>query len=530
MTQAHARGGRGGGSARGCSSSIRSRRSPARCRRCSAFVAGSGSGQGGRWALPRSRSRSALAVLRWFTTRYRITRAVQVGSGCSAAAAGRLPRPGPDGRRHRAPAAPRARARARHGRHRALGPRADGRRRAARRPRRARGAPACATSCCTAAAGAAPAADDTAGGARGRRGRDRARPPAPGLAPLRAVHALGPGLRSASSPASSLNVAYEPHLDPRARPAARCGRRARPRAGRPRRRGSGCSPSSARGGGLDGRLRARVLGFSPHAPSGGTIHVTRGLHHHPRDDDRGAPPARRRDRRAAAAALGRRRALHRDRHRAARRPRGRAGRIAAVPPGPRAGCAAWPPRCSARSDPVTAPLAAHGPRARGGATRARSPDGRSSSSALAIGDRRSGAGAPGAGRRSCCCPSPSRSPPTAPGASATRSPDRARRARGSLVRRRGDAVARGHHRLNAATVVLPAPRGPGHADARRRPPAPGLRVQDVDSRGAARVRAAVPGLAGPFLDRPPTDGQAAARAASSAAGGSPASSPHSRVR
>ena len=56
-------------------------------------------------------------------------------------------------------------------------------------------------------------------------------------------------------------------------------------------------------------------------------------------------------------------------------------------------------------------------------------------------------------------------------------------------------------------------------------------VQDVQLGEALRVaEALVPGLAGPFLDRPPTDGQAAARDASSATSGSPASSPHSRVR
>ncbi len=102
---------------------------------------------------------------------------------------------------------------------------------------------------------------------------------------------------------------------------------------------------------------------------------------------------------------------------------------------------------------------------------------------------------------------------------------------GSLVRRRSVLSAEGiigwnversffQRRAGLATLVATTAAGDQHYD-----------VQDVELGEALRVaEALVPGLAGPFLDRPPTDGQAAARAASSAAGGSPASSPHSRVR
>ena len=58
-------------------------------------------------------------------------------------------------------------------------------------------------------------------------------------------------------------------------------------------------------------------------------------------------------------------------------------------------------------------------------------------------------------------------------------------------------------------------------------------VQDVEIGEALRVaEELLPGLAEPFLERRPGSGrrQAAARAASSAAGGSPARSAHSRVR
>ena len=102
---------------------------------------------------------------------------------------------------------------------------------------------------------------------------------------------------------------------------------------------------------------------------------------------------------------------------------------------------------------------------------------------------------------------------------------------GSLVRRRSVLSAEGiigwnversffQRRAGLATLVATTAAGDQHYD-----------VQDVELGEALRVaEALVPGLAGPFLERPPTDGQAAARDASSAAGGSPASSPHSRVR
>ena len=97
---------------------------------------------------------------------------------------------------------------------------------------------------------------------------------------------------------------------------------------------------------------------------GGTLHVDPRAAEHARDDDRGAAPARGRAVRAAAAALGRRRALRRDRHRAAGRPRRRARRLAAVPARPAGrGAAASPAEVLRTGDPLTAPLTPHGPRA-----------------------------------------------------------------------------------------------------------------------------------------------------------------------
>ena len=77
-------------------------------------------------------------------------------------------------------------------------------------------------------------------------------------------------------------------------------------------------------------------------------------------------------------------------------------------------------------------------------------------------------------------------------------------------------------RAGLATLTATTAAGDQHYD-----------VQDVELGEALRVaEALVPGLAEPFLERPAEAGarQAAARAASSAAGGRPASSAHSRVR
>jgi putative membrane protein len=102
---------------------------------------------------------------------------------------------------------------------------------------------------------------------------------------------------------------------------------------------------------------------------------------------------------------------------------------------------------------------------------------------------------------------------------------------GSLIRRRcvlsaegiiGWNVERSLFQRRAGLVTLTATTAAGeqHYD-----------MQDVELGEALRVaRALVPGLVEPFLERPPVEGQAAAREASSAAGGSPASSAHSRVR
>ena len=102
---------------------------------------------------------------------------------------------------------------------------------------------------------------------------------------------------------------------------------------------------------------------------------------------------------------------------------------------------------------------------------------------------------------------------------------------GSLVRRRSILSAEGiigwnversffQRRVGLATLTATTAAGQQHYD-----------VQDVELGEALRVaEALVPGLAAPFLERPPAGVTAAARDASSAAGGSPASSAHSRVR
>ena len=102
---------------------------------------------------------------------------------------------------------------------------------------------------------------------------------------------------------------------------------------------------------------------------------------------------------------------------------------------------------------------------------------------------------------------------------------------GSLVRRRSILSAEGIIGWNVRALVLPAPRRAGDADRhdRRRPPAlrrAGRRAR----RGAAHRRGARPRPREAVPRAPDGERQAAARDASSAAGGSPASSAHSRVR
>ena len=177
-----------------------------------------------------------------------------------------------------------------------------------------------------------------------------------------------------------------------------------------------------------------------------------------------------------------------------------------LPPAPRAEVpSAWPPRSSARSDPVTCALAAHGPRARmRGATRARSPDGRSLVAALAI--VHSAAGGPAWLPAAALVLLP---------VAAALAADRYRSlghavagsrlvARsGSLVRRRCVLSAEGiigwnversffQRRAGLATLTATTAAGDQHYD-----------VQDVELGEALRVaEALVPGLAEPFLERP----------------------------
>ena len=210
-------------------------------------------------------------------------------------------------------------------------------------------APACARSCCIAAS---------------RRRRPRRRPP-----PRRRLRSPRPSWRAwtprwvryAPFTLSGLvsigvvvgflaNVAYETHFDPE-----RYGP-LRDLADRLDRAPVALTVAAlvalaarGRGGGLDGRLRTRVLGLPADAPLRRNRARDARADHHPRDDDRGAPAARRRDQRDAAAADGRGRSPDRDRHRPARRPRSRAGRIAAGAARiARRGASAWPPRSSAR--------------------------------------------------------------------------------------------------------------------------------------------------------------------------------------
>ena len=184
---------------------------------------------------------------------------------------------------------------------------------------------------------------------------------------------------------------------------------------------------------------------------------------------------------------------------------------------------------------MTCALAAHGPRARRAALHARRSAGWAllvaALAIVALGDRRpvvaAGRRARAAARRRW------RWPPTAIAASGhaiagPRLVARARLARAPALR----PVGRGHHRLERRALVLPAPRGPGHPDGHHGGRRAALRRAGRRARrGAARRRGArCPGWPGrSSIARRPMR-QAAARAASSAAGGSPASSAHSRVR
>ena len=275
---------------RACCSSIRSRRSRGRCRRCiGGLVAGGGSGSAGlvgrgrRWS-----SRSGWAFSRWFTTRYRMTEtASRSSSGLFRRRLLRgLPRPDPDRRRHRARPAPAARPHPCRDRHRPLGP-GGGRQRPARRPDRGGGA--------RAARGAAAPPGGAGRGGRSRSARGRRGAPAPAaalepeielarldptLGPLRAVHALGRRRRRRGRSAScqrhqrgatSIPANFGPCAPPRrlARGAPRSpwlillsSRPSRSLWWRSRRRSGTCWPSGTSG--------------SPGNPRG-TLHVTRGL-------------------------------------------------------------------------------------------------------------------------------------------------------------------------------------------------------------------------------------------------------------
>ena len=203
-----------------------------------AFVAGNGSGQGLLWSAAALVITLGFAFSRWFTTRYRITEdRVEVGSGLFQ-------------RRVRAVSRDRIRtvdvtARAMHrllglarvdDRHRAVGPRRR-RRRAARRPHRGRGRAACARSCCIAASRRRRPRRSHRRGA-GPGARDRAGAPGPHLGPLRALHALRPGLDRRGRRLPRQRRLRDALRSRALRPAARSGRPPRPRAGRAHRRGA----------------------------------------------------------------------------------------------------------------------------------------------------------------------------------------------------------------------------------------------------------------------------------------------------